>query len=118
MHLVSSPTTLASGRTGLQVLLQGDPTIDAVFCSSDQLALGVLIEAQVQGIAVPGRLAVMGFGDLSMARDLHPALTTVRIDGVRIGREAAQFIVDRAEGRGIAAPVIDVGFSIVERDSA
>ena len=70
-----------------------------MFCSSDLLALGVMTEAQARGIAVPRQLAVIGFGDLEFAADLDPALTTVRINGDAIGRQAAQFIVDRAEGR-------------------
>jgi LacI family gluconate utilization system Gnt-I transcriptional repressor len=115
---VPAPTTLKSGRAALAELLQTSPDIDAVFCSSDLLALGVLTEAQVRGVAVPGRLAVVGFGDLEFAADLHPALTTVRIDSMAIGRQAAQFIVDRAEGREVAQRVVDVGFSIVDRDSA
>ena len=40
-----------------------------------------MTEAQARGIAVPERLAIVGFGDLEFAADLHPALTTVRIDG-------------------------------------
>ena len=114
---VPAPTTLKSGRAALAELLQRLPDIDAVFCSSDLLALGVMTEAQARGIAVPAQLAVVGFGDLEFSADLHPALTTVRIDGVAIGRQAAQFIVDRAEGREIAQRVVDMGFSIVERDS-
>ncbi|MEP6964254.1 MAG: LacI family DNA-binding transcriptional regulator [Polaromonas sp.] len=117
IHLVPAPTSLGSGRSGLRALLAEHPGIDAIFCSSDLLALGVLIEAQAQGIEVPGRLAVMGFGDLSLARDLNPALTTVRIDGTRIGRQAAQYIVDCAEGRQLASRVMDIGFSIIERAS-
>ena len=58
-----------------------------------------MTEAQARGIDVPERLAIVGFGDLDFAADLHPALTTVRIDGTAIGRQAARFIVDRAEGR-------------------
>jgi len=115
---VPAPTTLKSGRAALSELLEAHPTIDAVFCSSDLLALGVMIEAQSRGIAVPGQLAVVGFGDLEFAADLQPALTTVRIDGAAIGRQAAQFIVDRAEGRQVDQRVVDIGFSIVERDSA
>jgi LacI family gluconate utilization system Gnt-I transcriptional repressor len=114
---VPAPTTLKSGRQALAELLERSPFADAVFCSSDLLGLGVMTEAQSRGILVPGRLAVVGFGDLDFAADLHPALTTVRIDGTAIGRQAAQFIVDRAEGREVAQRVVDVGFSIVERES-
>jgi LacI family gluconate utilization system Gnt-I transcriptional repressor len=115
---VPAPTTLKSGRSALAGLLQASPDIDAVFCSSDLLALGVMTEAQARGLAVPQQLAVVGFGDLEFAADLHPALTTVRIDGKAIGRQAAQFIVDRAEGRQAGPRVVDIGFSIVERASA
>ncbi len=115
--VVPAPTTLRSGRTALAELLQSGVPIDAVFCSSDLLALGVLTEAQARGLPVPGRLAVVGFGDLEFAADLHPALTTVHIKGAAIGRQAAQFIVDRAEGRTVAQRVVDIGFSIVDRKS-
>ncbi len=115
--VVPAPTTLRSGRAALAELLQTGPGIDAVFCSSDLLALGVMTEAQSRGVAIPGRLAVVGFGDLEFAADLHPALTTVHIKGASIGRQAAQFIVDRAEGRTVEQRVVDIGFSIVERQS-
>jgi len=41
----------------------------------------------------------------------------VRINGPAIGRQAARFIVDRAEGEAIEQRIVDIGFSIVERDS-
>lgn len=115
--VVPAPTNLKSGREALAALRAADPAIDAVFCSSDLLALGVLTEARALGIAVPGQLAVVGFGDLEFAKDLEPALTTVHIKGAAIGRQAAQFIVDRAEGRPVEPRVVDIGFSIVERQS-
>jgi LacI family gluconate utilization system Gnt-I transcriptional repressor len=117
-RLVTPPTSLGQGRVALGELLDERPDIDAVFCSSDLLALGVLVEAQARGIAVPGRLAIVGFGDLVFARDLEPALTSVRIDGNRIGRLAAHYIIDRAEGRSTPEHVVDVGFSIVQRASS
>jgi len=114
---VPAPTTLRSGRSALAELLRTAPDLDALFCSSDLLALGVMIEAQSRGIAVPGQIAVVGFGDLEFAADLEPALTSVRIDALAIGRQAAQFIVERAEGRRVEKRVVDIGFSIVERAS-
>ena len=116
--VVPAPTTLKSGRAALAELWDRRGGVDAVFCSSDLLALGVMTEAQVRGIAIPEALAVVGFGDLEFARDLAPALTTVHIKGAAIGQQAAQFIVDRAEGRAVEQRIVDIGFSIVERQSS
>jgi LacI family transcriptional regulator, gluconate utilization system Gnt-I transcriptional repressor len=116
--VAGAPGTLGSGRKGLTDLLARHPGIDAVFCSSDMLALGVVIEAQARGIPVPERIAVVGYGDLNFAADTVPALTTVSVDGPAIGRLAARCIIDRAQDRSVAQPVVDVGFSIVERASA
>lgn len=115
---VPAPTTLGSGRSGLARLLAERPDVDAVFCSSDMLALGVLIEAAARGIAVPRQLAVVGFGDLGFAADTQPALSTVRIDGTGIGQRAARFIVDRADGRTVGEKIVDVGFRVIERGSS
>ena len=113
-----APSSVGAGRVSLGDLLAAHPEVDAVFCSSDSLALGVLIEARARRLDVPRRLSVVGMGDQDFAEHLDPPLTTVRIDGTRIGRTAAQLIVDRVEGRPIGDTVIDIGFDIVERASA
>ena len=69
-------------------------------------------------VEIPGALKVFGFGDLDFAVDLHPALSTVRVDGTAIGRQAARFIVDRIAGRPIGQRIVDIGFTLVPRDSA
>lgn len=118
VFLVSSPTNHASGRAAMSALLSQHSKFDAVWCSSDMLAIGVITEAQIRGISIPGTMSVIGFGDLDFAETYNPALTTVRIDGTLMGRIAAQFIVDRVEGREVDDKVRDIGFSIVQRESA
>lgn len=118
IHWIPAPTTLAAGREGLARILEREPHVDGISCSSDLVALGVLTEAHERRIEVPAMLAVVGFGDLQFAAGVVPSITTVRVDGKRIGRIAARFIIDRAEGRKIAEPVVDVGFSLVQRASA
>jgi LacI family gluconate utilization system Gnt-I transcriptional repressor len=76
-----------------------------------------LTEAHARGIAVPKQLAVMGFGDFDFSAHLHPALTTVRVDGTAIGHLAAQFILQRTQGIAIEQTAIDIGFSIIDRGS-
>ncbi|MGJ7490512.1 LacI family DNA-binding transcriptional regulator [Variovorax sp. ZT4R33] len=115
---VVAPATVRSGRDALGELLRRQPRTDAVFCSSDVLALGVVTEAGARGLRVPQDIAVVGFGDLDFAADVSPSLTTVRIDSTRIGQLAARFIVNRSNGLDVEEPQVDVGFSIVSRDSA
>ena len=117
-HWVPAPASLGNSRGGLAALLEAVPGLDAVFCSSDLVALGVLTEAHARGIQVPAQLAVVGFGDLEFAAGVLPALTTVRIDSRRIGHTAARMLIERAAGRTVAEPVVDVGFSLVQRASA
>jgi len=114
---VKAPSNMASGRGALRELLERDPQIRAVFCSSDALAQGVLTEARARGIDVPRELAVVGFGDADFAAQLLPSLTTVHIDGAGIGREAARLILARCQGQPVDEHIIDVGFRIVERES-
>ncbi len=117
-ELVPTPTTLGLGRKALAQLLTAHPDTDAVYCSSDVLALGALTEAQARGIDVPGRLRVFGFGDLNFASSTHPALSTVRIDGTAIGRQAARFVIDSAAGTPIPHRIVDIGFKLIARNSA
>ena len=115
--VVPAPSSVALGRRALGELLQKDPKVQAVYCSSDALAQGVLVEAQERGLRIPQDLAVCGFGDADFSAHLRPSLTSVHIDGAQIGRLAAQLVIDRCNGKEIASPVIDVGFRIVERES-
>ncbi len=117
-ELVPTPTTLGAGRRALAKLLDAHPDVDSVFCSSDILALGALTEARARGIRVPEALRVFGFGDNNFAADAHPALSTVRIDGNAIGRQAARFVIDRLAGRPIPQRIVDLGFKLIGRASA
>lgn len=113
---VDPPTTIEAGRKGLRELLK-EGKVDAIFCSSDMLALGVLIEAQAKGIKVPAQLGVIGFSDLSSSKELEPALSSVRIDGTLIGRLAAEyFTTGGIESQG-KSKIIDLGFEIISRAS-
>lgn len=114
---VPAPSSLELGRRALAELLMQDPKLEAVCCSSDQLAHGVMVEAAARGMRIPEDLAVCGFGNADFGAHILPSISTVHVDGPEIGRLAARLIIDRCRGEPIAQPVIDVGFRIVERQS-
>ncbi len=115
--VVPAPSSLALGRRALAELLQKDPALQAVCCSSDQLAHGVLVEALARGLRVPQDLAICGFGNADFSAHTVPSITTVHVDGPGIGRQAARLIIDRCRGEAIAQPLVDVGFRMIERQS-
>lgn len=115
--VVPAPSSLGNGRAGWAELRRQSQRIDVVVCSSDVLAHGVMTEVQAAGLVVPADVAVMGFGDMPFSGHTHPPLSTVRVDGAEIGRQAARFILDRVENRDPGPRVRDLGFSIVKRAS-
>lgn len=111
--------TLGLGRRALAHLLeQGLEAGTVIFCSSDQFAQGVLIEAAARGLSVPRDVAVIGFGDQEFAAETDPPLTSIRIDRQVLGQVAANALVDRFARTGHAETVYNVGFELIRRGSA
>lgn len=115
---VDGPAGLAEGRRAMAALLeQGEEAFDAAFFGNDLLAIGALFEARRRGLAVPGDLAVAGFGDIELAEALEPGLTTVRIDSDDIGRRAGRMLLTRLGGGTPERGIELVDLSLVVRAS-
>ncbi|AYN96362.1 LacI family DNA-binding transcriptional regulator [Pseudomonas sp. LTJR-52] len=119
VEIMQTPATLLSGREGLRQLKGRGSLPEVVVCSSDTVAQGILAEAASQGIKVPEELAVLGFGDLSSAAHVYPALSTVNVDGARMGKLIAKALLARFQNPDQhTEPVqLDTGFTIVERST-
>jgi LacI family transcriptional regulator len=70
-----------------------------VACANDQMAIGVLLQLQESGAAIPGDMAVTGFDDIYASRVVTPALTTVGQPFRELGHRAAQRLRARIEDR-------------------
>lgn len=113
---VSTPTGFAQGFEVFQTIRAQNPVPDVIVCGSDWLALGILFAAREAGLRVPEDMAIIGFGNLSIAAEMRPAITSVNIDGALIGRQAAEILRRKAMGEDVPRHT-DVGFRIIERDS-
>lgn len=60
----------------------------AIVADDDLAAVGALAAARDLGLRVPEELSIVGFDDLDIASVVHPALTTVRLDGLELGATA------------------------------
>ncbi|PDT76663.1 LacI family DNA-binding transcriptional regulator [Bradyrhizobium sp. C9] len=112
------PTSVTLGGTLFADLLAKAPDIDAVFCVNDDLALGALFECKRRHMAVPEQMAIVGFNDLEFMASSEPTLSSVRTNRYEMGRNAAMMVIETLEGRRPAEPVVDLGFSVMERQSS
>jgi LacI family transcriptional regulator len=68
---------------------------DAVVCSNDQMAIGVLRALAAAGVRVPRDVAVVGFDDIFPASLCDPPLTTVHQPIRLLGERACERLIDR-----------------------
>jgi LacI family gluconate utilization system Gnt-I transcriptional repressor len=94
------PISMREGADAMSRLLDSYPDTDAVICVSDLSAFGALTECQRQGIPVPGKIAVGGFGNYEISDVCVPALTTIDARSRAIGEKTGAFILDILAGSG------------------
>ena len=111
------PSSTTLGADMLADLLGRRPDVDAVFCINDDLALGVLFESQRRRLAVPDALGICGFNDLEMMGAACPGLTSVLTNRGAMGRRAIEMLIQRIEGRGPEETLVDIGFTVMPRES-
>ncbi|MCQ2335329.1 MAG: LacI family transcriptional regulator [Paludibacteraceae bacterium] len=71
---------------------------DAIFCTSDNMADGVVYVAKMKRVRVPDQLSVCGFSNDKLTVHTDPMQTTVEQYGRRIGRLAVEALLGRLEG--------------------
>ncbi len=112
-----TPTAVSLGGKLFGDLLAQAPDLDALFCVNDDLALGVLFECQRRAIAIPDKLAIIGFNDLDFMSTAVPTLSSVRTNRYEMGREAVTMLIEAIEGRRPEKAVVDLGFDLMIRQS-
>lgn len=116
-ELIRPPALVDDAGPRLAQIVAQRPEVTAVFCNNDLLAVGVLFECRQRGWDVPGRMAVMGLGDLAIARAASPRLSTVQIRRAEIGERAGQMLLAQLAGEDVGARRVDIGFEVIGRAS-
>jgi len=90
------PPLVEAAASAAALILAATPPVTAVVCLNDTAALGLLDGFAAAGVRVPADISVVGYDDLPFARRLAPALTTVSQPKYRLGRAAAELLLDEA----------------------
>lgn len=112
-----APSSMAIGALMFEQIVAQKPAVDAIFFCNDDLAQGALLAATRLRIAVPRRVAIAGFNDLTGSDQMLPPLTTVRTPRAEIGEAASRLLLMLMRGEAPKSPSLDLGYQIVVRGS-
>jgi LacI family transcriptional regulator len=98
-HFVVGLWGVAEAREHFRRVFARKPWPTALICGNAYLAVGAMLESQVQHIRVPEELSIVGYDDIEIMRELPIPITTVRVLSDEVGRRAARVLVARLENR-------------------
>jgi LacI family transcriptional regulator len=98
-HVVPGEFTRDGGYDAMMRLLAVGADVSCVFAVNDVMAMGAMAALREHGVELPGQMAVAGFDDIEVLRDVTPALTTVRVSLHDIGAQAVRLVLDEGVER-------------------
>lgn len=116
--LTSSHSSFTLGRELLERALQDCPDLEGVFCTNDDIAIGVLMACSEKGIQVPEKMSVIGYNALDIGQAITPTLTSIYTPRYEMGETSARLLLDSIEGKVIDRKVHDLGFVLTKGASS
>lgn len=109
--------SIESGLRETLSLLEAAPAPTAIFCFSDEMAMGALEAFRRHGLRCPDDVSLVGFDDIRYAQHLDPPLTTVSQPMERIGHEVVRLLLDVLSGRAQGARHVTLPHRLLLRAS-
>lgn len=110
------PTFEGGGAAADAALTSG---ITAVIVYNDVMAIGLTHRLLSYGVALPGRLSVVGFDNVPIAAMITPSLTTVDLPRVQAGRLAAELLhAILSDAPATASPLLEARLVVRQSTAA
>lgn len=116
-YIADCPLRVDCAFEATTALLQAHPQITALFGSNDEVSISAMRAAQALGRRLPEDLSVIGFDDIDLAQHVSPALTTMHVDKVAMGRLAVQLLQNRLQYPGTECVTSVLRPRLIERAS-
>lgn len=111
-----APFVEGSAREAVATLLNTKTRFDAIFASSDLLAMEAISALREHGRRVPDDCAVVGYDDIVVARYYHPSLTTIRQPVTSGGEALVEALLNVLNGKRVASQILPT--ELIVRESS
>ncbi|HVI39342.1 MAG TPA: LacI family DNA-binding transcriptional regulator [Anaerovoracaceae bacterium] len=96
-HIVEEENSIEGGYLAASKLLNLKGRPEAIFVTSDIMAIGAMEKIKQTGLKIPQDIAIVGFDNLKISGFVEPKLTTVAKPMYRMGLVAARLLFDLME---------------------
>ena len=93
VHVASAWSSLGGYEAAKEIMARENHA-QAYFVASDPMAIGAIRAFSENNIRIPDDIAVVGFDDIEVAPYVSPPLTTVHLESEKMGKMAANLLVD------------------------
>ena len=108
--------SVQSGYDEARRLLETDP-VTAIFCFSDEMAIGAMKAVRDAGLSCPRDISIVGFDDIRFASFLQPALTTIAQPSTEIGKRTVNILLKIIAGKRDRASIVTLPHQLIVRES-
>lgn len=116
-HIVELPLIPEESSTAVQELLSKEDRPTAILVSDDLFAVALERTCIEMGIVLPKDLSIISFNNSLFARLTSPQLTSIDINSIQLGIEAASQVINHIENPNLLATKIIVPHRLIERNS-
>lgn len=109
--------TFDDGYMAVKEMLESKVDVDAIFATSDEVAIGAINACFDLGYKVPEDISVVGFYDIEFSKMCRPKLTTVKQPLYDMGAVAIRMIIKMVKGIEIDEKKVELPYTISDRDS-
>lgn len=106
-----------SGFQIMKSILEDDAKPTAVFCATDELAIGAMAAARQANQIIPGDISFFGFDDLKLTPLMFPPLSTVAVPRFEMGRRGAEALFRQVYKDAPTLAKVVLEHRLIPRDS-
>jgi LacI family repressor for deo operon, udp, cdd, tsx, nupC, and nupG len=109
--------SIPTGTEQMAALLALPQPPTAVFCGSDEIAIGAIRAIKQAGLQVPEDISIVGFDNIYFAAAYDPPLTTIDQPARQLGHAAMRLLADRLAGQDGPKRGVTVPYTLIIRGS-
>ncbi len=96
-YVVCAKSKIEAGKEAVKQLLKLPKPPDAIFSSSDYVALGAIKELRERGINIPDDFCIVGFSNAQFTGFMELSITTIDQSPLEMGKIAARVFLEQVE---------------------